>query len=294
MWLSTSTSTRSMRPTNPRSVPSCGGCFATRNSSPSSPHRPTAGCPWRFSRSTMSLFTLPTRTIFATSTVSASLTRRPPTNCTGRPRRSMKLVISGPPPWTTTGLIPTYLSSTTSRANSSRSAGSSIAAPPYLITTVLPWNSRMYGSASRRVATSRTVSGRVVGIDRHVAVGQVGEEDLGLVALPGKADDVLDLRARDALGERRKVERPRRAAGADRDALDRDVHLERRGVGERAADGLGDAAPGGVAAVEGPRVGGPPGGRACPPRPEPPARRPPRRRRSRRRGRSARSPRRRG
>src|SRR3954469_11746662 len=30
-----------------------------------------------------------------------------------------------------------------------------IAAPPILITTVLPWNSRMYGSASRSVPTSR-------------------------------------------------------------------------------------------------------------------------------------------
>ena len=52
-------------------------------------------------------------------------------------------VMSGPPPWTTIGLSPTYFSSTTSRANSSRSSGSVIAAPPYLITTVLPWNSRM-------------------------------------------------------------------------------------------------------------------------------------------------------
>jgi hypothetical protein len=52
-------------------------------------------------------------------------------------------VISGPPPCTTIGFSPTYLSSTTSRANSSRSSASSIAAPPYLITTVLPWNSRM-------------------------------------------------------------------------------------------------------------------------------------------------------
>ena len=50
--------------------------------------------------------------------------------------------------------MPTYLSSTTSRANSSFSCGSVIAAPPYLITTVLPWNSRMYGSASSRVAMS--------------------------------------------------------------------------------------------------------------------------------------------
>src|SRR3954451_6114232 len=41
----------------------------TRNSEPSSPQSPTAGCPWRFRRSTMSLLTLPTRTILATSTV---------------------------------------------------------------------------------------------------------------------------------------------------------------------------------------------------------------------------------
>ena len=52
-------------------------------------------------------------------------------------------VMSGPPPCTTIGLRPTYLSRTTSRANSSRNAASSIAAPPYLMTTVLPWNSLM-------------------------------------------------------------------------------------------------------------------------------------------------------
>ena len=64
--------------------------------------------------------------------------------------------MSGPPPWTMIGFSPTYFNSTTSRANSSRSSGSFIAAPPYLMTTVLPWNSRMYGSASSRVSTSLT------------------------------------------------------------------------------------------------------------------------------------------
>ena len=49
----------------------------------------------------------------------------------------------GPPPWTITGFKPTYLSRTTSRANPSRADESRIAAPPYLITTVRPWNSRM-------------------------------------------------------------------------------------------------------------------------------------------------------
>ena len=93
----------------------------------------------------MSLFTFPIRTIFAISTVCGSLTRSPPTNCTGMSRRFMYSVIAGPPPCTTTGLTPQYFRSTTSRANSSRSDGSSIAAPPYLMTTVRPWNSRMYG-----------------------------------------------------------------------------------------------------------------------------------------------------
>ena len=55
----------------------------------------------------------------------------------------MYVVMSGPPPCTTTGFMPTYLRSTTSRANSSLSRASVIAAPPYLITTVSPWNSRM-------------------------------------------------------------------------------------------------------------------------------------------------------
>ena len=55
----------------------------------------------------------------------------------------MYSVISGPPPWTMTGLSPTYLSRTTSVAKASRSSSSRIAEPPYLITTVRPWNSLM-------------------------------------------------------------------------------------------------------------------------------------------------------
>src|SRR5688572_32762544 len=104
------------------------------------------------------------------------------------------------------GSSPTYLSRTTSRANSSRSAGSSIAAPPYLMTTVRPWNSRMYGSASRSVPTSlmspSSPSCRVLRVDRHVFVAQVAEEDLGRGTLVGKADLVFDL-----LGGGRGVQR---------------------------------------------------------------------------------------
>src|SRR3954451_17081743 len=107
--------------------------------------------------------------------------------------------MSGPPPCTTTGFSPTYLSSTTSVAKASRSSSSRIAAPPYLITTVRPWNSRMYGSASRRVSTELLAAAspasrppeagsgllmvsRSCGVSRiqlHVVVGQVGAVDVG-------------------------------------------------------------------------------------------------------------------
>jgi len=50
----------------------------------------------------------------------------------------MSAVISGPPPWTTTGFMPTSFMSTMSAATWSRRSGSVIAAPPYLITTVVP------------------------------------------------------------------------------------------------------------------------------------------------------------
>src|ERR1035441_10126781 len=122
--------------------------------------------------------------------------------------------------------MPTYLSSTTSRANSSRNASSSIAAPPYLMTTVLPWNSLMYGSASSSVPTSRigVSSCRVVGVDGHVLVRQVREEHLGLGALAGQADLVFELAALHRCVELALVVGDRGTPPADGNALDRDVH----------------------------------------------------------------------
>ena len=91
---------------------------------------------------------------------------------------------------------------------------------------------------------------RVLRVDRHVLVREVGEEDLGLGALAGQADRVLDLLAGDGLLERRQVERHRGALRADLDVLDPDVERQRRGAGQRGPDRLGDAAPVGVAAVQ--------------------------------------------
>ena len=77
------------------------------------------------------------------STVSASVTRNPSTKVDVFPSRVISSVICGPPPCTTTGFIPTRRMRTTSWAHWSASSALSIAWPPYLITTVLPENSRM-------------------------------------------------------------------------------------------------------------------------------------------------------
>src|SRR5438105_556154 len=52
-----------------------------------------------------------------------------------------------------TGLRPTYFNRTTSTANFSLRESSVMAFPPYLMTTVLPANVRMYGKASTRTFT---------------------------------------------------------------------------------------------------------------------------------------------
>src|ERR1035441_5195520 len=105
----------------------------------------------------------------------------------------------------------------------------------------------MYGSASSSVPTSRISSScRVVGVDGHVLVREVGEEHLGLGALAREGDLVLDLHALHRPRERGLVVGDRRPGGADLDALDGDVHSEWRGGGrarERGADRLDDPPP---------------------------------------------------
>src|SRR3954454_20389309 len=117
--------------------------------------------------------------------------------------------MSGPPPCTMTGLRPTYLRRTTSVAKASRRASSRIAAPPYLMTTVRPWNSRMYGSASRSVSTlaltqpllfgfgpgphllvRASASRRVLRVELHIIRGEVREVHVrgALAALEAQSD----------------------------------------------------------------------------------------------------------
>src|SRR6267142_1787758 len=155
-------STLSTSPTSPMSarLPSACRCmrFRARIMEPSLPESPTARPPCRLISPTISLLILPTSTISTISTVSGSVTRIPPTNFGSLPRRFMRAPICGPPPWTITGRIPTSRRRRTSRANCSLRSACSMAAPPYLMTRVLPWKARMYGSASSSTSARWTMA----------------------------------------------------------------------------------------------------------------------------------------
>ena len=94
---------------------------------------------------------------------SGVVTRWPSLNSTGISMRSIALVMAFPPPWTMTGFTPTILSSTMSLMTSARSFSSTMADPPYLMTTVLPVMFLIHGSASTRIlaASVDAPSGRV-------------------------------------------------------------------------------------------------------------------------------------
>ena len=97
---------------------------------------------------TSSVFTEPVSTISTTFTSEALVTRCPSTNSAFPPSFSSVRVISGPPPWTTTGRSPTDRSRRMSSQNVRFSESFTIAAPPYLITQRVPENFWMYPRAS--------------------------------------------------------------------------------------------------------------------------------------------------
>ena len=141
-----------MSPTWPRSTPSAsGGFFLTMISPASLPHRPMALPPRRPICEAMFLFSLPASTICTISIVASSVMRRPLWNVLCTPTRPSMALISGPPPCTRIGLMPTYLSSVTSSRIFCVSSSFFIALPPYLMTTVLPHRRWIYGSASMRM-----------------------------------------------------------------------------------------------------------------------------------------------
>ena len=112
------------------------------------PERPTAPASRALSSATSSWFTLPVSTISTTGRLCASVIAEPSTNSLRSPSFSSVFVISGAPPWTTTGFSPTRLRSVTSSAKASLRLSFTIAAPPYLMTAISPENAAMYFSAS--------------------------------------------------------------------------------------------------------------------------------------------------
>ncbi len=122
------------RPTKPSS----GSSASHTIMSSSLPEMPTARPPASLIAWTMRLLTRPDSTISTTSTVSLVVTRLPRTKRLSMPRRPSRSLIIGPPPWQTTGFMPTCFISTTSRANSAIASSSPMAFPPNLTTTTAP------------------------------------------------------------------------------------------------------------------------------------------------------------
>src|SRR5262249_18379298 len=90
--------------------------------------------------------------------------------------------ITGPPPWTMIGRMPTHFRRATSWANESFRSSFSIACPPYLMTSTLPAKRWMYGSASMRTSAFST------GVTRALCrLGSSGSTFVGASALEGAA-----------------------------------------------------------------------------------------------------------
>jgi hypothetical protein len=101
---------------------------------PSLPQMPTASAPALVIRPATYLFTVPASTISTTSTIAASVTRSPSMKVDWIASRFSIALICGPPPCTTTGLMPTCFSSAMSRPNCTARCSSPIAWPPYFTT----------------------------------------------------------------------------------------------------------------------------------------------------------------
>ena len=195
------------------SSPSGPSIVATRNSSPSSPHSPTAGWPWRPSRSTMSLLTLPTSTIFAISTVSESR----------HAQAADELDRQVEPLHVARDLRPAAVDD--DRVHADVLEQHDVAREVLAQRRVLHRRAAVLDhdrlavelpDVRERLEQRPDVSSRrVLRVDPDVLVREVGEEHLGLGALAGQADDVLDLVAATARERARRAaprRRPRRPA----------------------------------------------------------------------------------
>ena len=156
---------------------------AARSARRPGPTGPRRAGPCTLSADTMSPLTLPISTIWAISRVSASVTRWPSTNSVVLPSRPSHSPICGPPPWTTTGRMPTWCISTTSAANWAEQLGRrhGVAAElhdddraPEALDVRQRLEQHLDRDRARRCATSVGASRRTSPDDREAGVSRAG------------------------------------------------------------------------------------------------------------------------
>src|ERR1700678_4463885 len=104
----------------------------------------------------------PFSTMAVTSMDFWSVTRRPLTMRVSMPSDACKLSSCGPPPWTSTVLMPTWCRIATCSINVRVDISSLKTAPPALMTNTLFLYMRMYGAALLSACTAMEGSGRLI------------------------------------------------------------------------------------------------------------------------------------
>src|SRR5207302_9758186 len=213
---------------------------------PSLPLSPTACPPSRMIIDTIALFVRPARTISTTSIVSASVTRSPWTNFDSFPRRSRTRVISGPPPWTSTGWMPAPLRRTRSCTSVPPPLASSTL-PPNLTPTVFPCQAFTYRrpcaiTAPCSATAPVTISGKLPGIFLDILLREIAGPDGRFPAPHAEIHRHLHVLPRQMLAGLLEALRPAHAGAALRDharaAFHRDsvrLHVH-AGVADRGHD----------------------------------------------------------
>ena len=116
----------------------CTGRRWTVTSAASMPDSPMAGTFALRRAASRSALTVPAKAIFATSRVSASVTRRPATISGAMPSRWLSSVACWPPPWTSTILMPSWCSTAIWSARLASAGPGRQRLPPSLTTKTPP------------------------------------------------------------------------------------------------------------------------------------------------------------
>src|SRR6202041_3411443 len=157
---------QALSPPNPKSTTSfepasaTGGRLWARIKPASTPLKPIASMSRARQMAKIRVLIRPLSAIAVTSIDFWSVTRRPLTMRVSMPNVACKLSSCGPPPCTSTVLMPTWCSMATCSIKPRVEASSLNTAPPALITKILFLYMRMYGAALLSARTATDGSGR--------------------------------------------------------------------------------------------------------------------------------------